>query len=1042
MYPQELKNKLCRSWDAPKRWEKLSELHEDIMKELEDIITTFIKGECGSGGKECKLPVVYGIYGSGKTTLLVTICEWALDNRIPAMRVLLSDVVEYLSGRVKSGKISEDRLLDYIEEYFKEKMRSYGISLKNERGVIIIDEIEESYDRLKEMVIGRSVLRGLADKARTGSASVIPILGFAPGSVLAEAVLQQAVAWRVKVFSMPSIPVSVIKSSYLDNIPIPDKLARYKDELKTLIANTLWWLSKGGKPGWLWDLVEAKVPHAILTTLRYIVEGNDVTKVESCFEPPMDISLSEGVRKTLSKEPVQGAPLFNYAEFKTKLGDLTAYHEDVQSLFKILACLVGPVSENIIEDLLGPRIRVLKLPSDIIVKSKQMVNKSVLIKKFIEYVSVSGRGSRLDKLEKVLREILDPWSLGDNVIYDKEGLKTLLGEILQLRLMEDVEEELLKAVDEIDLEGVIEEVSSKVIDGDKYYYALRPQVLRLLSPPATMPPLIACSKGIDLHRLVGDLRMIGDNVSQYILHDNEIKKYLENKRLALEFILSPESLEKLRSRIARSILADERRVAIILFSNIPGLDQFTGAKQEISNRYSGLLDKLIFVVEPPSILAQYLLGLLYTKAKCPTDPLTTLEKIIDSQAKRQLIAFLEEKVIEKSENFIREMRGLADTLSDIEVVKELVNLENRAYAKVGSEHGTYIWIMVSTPSQKSMFLMTRILEGLRKLRELSKLEYYEELGEDTFKGIKELLDNGINYINEIDKNLEILRRNYYNEFDEVREFLGGLIELHSDICTDPWNVVESLVKVWLNMGLPQQITSSKILFGWLALKPYCEKVNKVCNDKKVDFREPLASILNSLEQLRGKLRELREAHGIFLQTIRERVGLTTYDLSKLDSALNKLRESSELLYEISRETVPLCDNLVMYYYLNHLLKYFDIKKPRLRTVLKNIESLKDSLNGITGIVRECSDLCEKLKLPGLEEAYNICMERLRGLISPIISSRGLIKPIGIKRLEDLRQELEKFKEELNSVISEAKNILEAIKRANENAENLRRKLLR
>jgi len=150
---EELIRSLCRTEDITKQWEPLSVRHADIFNELKDIIKTYVEERCGGKvGSDCIVPVLYGIFGSGKSTLSVELCKWALSEGIPATRVYLADIIKYIREELHKDEVPESDLPNYIESFFEDYLRHNGFVGEIKKGVLFIDEIEESYEELKKLL--------------------------------------------------------------------------------------------------------------------------------------------------------------------------------------------------------------------------------------------------------------------------------------------------------------------------------------------------------------------------------------------------------------------------------------------------------------------------------------------------------------------------------------------------------------------------------------------------------------------------------------------------------------------------------------------------------------------------------------------------------------------------------------------------------------------------------------------------------------------------------------------------------------------------
>ncbi|MEM0506763.1 MAG: ATP-binding protein, partial [Thermosphaera sp.] len=609
---------LCQSLEAQRRWENLTDLHERNRDELLNKVREFIEGMCGSGKEECWMPVIYGVYGSGKTTLLVELCEWSLRNSVPSVRVNLSRIVNYIKEKRKGRTITEEDLPKYVEEFFQEYLSSklpkeLFESIKGRKGVLIIDEVEESFEELKNLVSGRSILRSLADNVRTGSSKVLMVLGFAPSSILAEAVLQYATSWRVKLISVPQVSTDVIRKKYVQDYPLNDKLKKHEREIKTLVSNALWWLSKGGRPGWLDKLKREKVIESLFSTINYLASNNNFRGIGLCYEPPQDQVLSQSIEDTLKTKPVEGAPLFDYEEYREMLRNVRKELKDVpadksaimEALVKLLTCLVGPVSGDLLKTLLGSEIPSGLKPSDVVVRKEELIDMNILVDTYVKALkqNFNLESDLITNIEEYLKSILQPWSVDHLMIYDRDELKILLEEVFPLLIIENIQEKLLDYVGKLDIDKILRDAYRErpPLNEGRDYYSLRVKTLRSLYKPVIVTPLIGCSKGVNLDKMINDIKR--DD-----LHKSTILKELkENLNLDIYPLLSVKNLKGVNpeSQVLQGVT-----IVFLLFTNIPSLrEEAEEVKKELEKRYRGLLDRYwVFRLELPPILAQYLIG--------------------------------------------------------------------------------------------------------------------------------------------------------------------------------------------------------------------------------------------------------------------------------------------------------------------------------------------------------------------------------------------------------------------------------------------------
>jgi len=167
-------------------WCDFDEDYRIARLKLEDEIEKFFKSD-----QEIKAPVIQAPYGSGKTTLLTYLAIKSWELGYPAFIINLSDLVNLIS-QSSNRKISEDKLYEFVVNLFnkiKESVKennkllkqylrlkeSFDIekslgnnwtnALDKNKGLLLIDEVEEAYDELREKISYKtSPFRGLYEE--------------------------------------------------------------------------------------------------------------------------------------------------------------------------------------------------------------------------------------------------------------------------------------------------------------------------------------------------------------------------------------------------------------------------------------------------------------------------------------------------------------------------------------------------------------------------------------------------------------------------------------------------------------------------------------------------------------------------------------------------------------------------------------------------------------------------------------------------------------------------------------------------------------
>lgn len=353
---------------------------------------------------------VIGAIGAGKTQLLTHLFKYAYTEASkPAIYVtmgqLLDEVAEKTGYPDEIDVLSQERLHEVIETVVEEKIAAVQEVVKNggsfhrndylmdsgriqevdeyaetldissaefeeitgkhEQAILIVDEMEESYDRLGEMVAQTTgPLREVVERVESRNSSFYLIGGFGYASVHE---LGEAEYRRVNPVTLPIIkPQSVA-----------DVLG---DEISTERRNFVWWMSRG-RPGWLeiadnayemrpdrvqggYDLL-ADIPNLAMSRV-------DIIALEELEEYVVDLGEDERDQTALTifrpspteLEEIQGlqaADLESSAPLLLSDSDLVAL-DDVADTFLQGAQLFDGYNEALVSDQLVRRylVRILR----------------------------------------------------------------------------------------------------------------------------------------------------------------------------------------------------------------------------------------------------------------------------------------------------------------------------------------------------------------------------------------------------------------------------------------------------------------------------------------------------------------------------------------------------------------------------------------------------------------------------------------------------------------------------------------------------------
>ncbi|MET1128391.1 MAG: hypothetical protein ABWW70_03640 [Thermoproteota archaeon] len=439
-------------------WCDYSRGHRRLRLELEKLVRVHAGLEEG----ELRLPVIVAPYGSGKTTLLGHLEWYARRLGLKAARVELVELVKYLEGM---GKLHEAELPRAVESFVDEKLDP-----GDSKAVLLVDEVEESYDRLKELVVYEtSPLRGLADHIRSGKARTMVVLAFGPVSAVKEAVFGPT-AWRSRVYAIPPMSRSAVEEM------VRRKLGGDSDrELVELLSNFVWWAGKG-RPAWAALIVEEVLPRV----------------AEGLRESPRIIHEVLSTSPSLRREVTSSTPLLDlagYLELARKLGAEQA---------ALLTVLVGPVPLSLLERLGADTGRLVGSDAVGLARTGARVEELVSSAGEVLYRVASIRGYPTAAVEyavDVLHSVLSSMSLGGLVPYDA----SFLGEAVQLAL--DVARELYTS--EPAVYTLLSTLSSgmlaaKPVELEEAHAYVKPRALAKVYPPLSSTPLLSClqEKGI------------------------------------------------------------------------------------------------------------------------------------------------------------------------------------------------------------------------------------------------------------------------------------------------------------------------------------------------------------------------------------------------------------------------------------------------------------------------------------------------------------------------------------------------------------------
>jgi len=1047
-------------------WQDLSEELRSVRKTLENLIIRYaVKKEKG-----LRTHIIVAPYGSGKTTLLKHLELFSWNKGVPAVRVNLSEIVKHITERTEK-KISESILSRFFESFFEHKVEHVSIpgisnevkekiinNYKNNRvkGVLLIDEIEEEYNRLKEIILAETtIFRGVFDDVCEGKLRVLPILAFGPSSIFMEAV-SLAGGWRTITLSIPLIEPKCVKNL------LKNKLRMKNEFLVKALSNMVWWAGKG-RYGWVSKLIEAGIPEAVISTLSKI--ENDKEYLDS-----IDYLVKEELMDNLRQEIIRGVPLLDEGRYREYLRKLKG--EEI-NLFKILSFLVTPVPGSLLSKYINvDKIRSVKLNEKIFVRSSKALDKATLIKSIIEESKhiIEDHGDLLS-LEHIIEMVLSSWSdeTESLVIVPVTSMGTLNVEPIERLLdlavniaLETYKPDVIDVIEKLSIKDIISERA--LIDLEEKRYILNPQALFNIYPPTMINPLIACSKGAEsleislgrgyfnvIERFKKFIREnYGVEEGLYFLITQEVK---ENKELFL----------KLKEQILGKLMNLKRTPILIpIASSGKDLESLLNFLHEGLKNY----DKLRLVLISREIgpkLSLFLLGLLYSFHKCPAELKRAKEQPIEKYLVRQylralirLIEEMESKWYRESENVLKE---ISSKLKELESISK--GLSRDKGRTLGSKQAVYFWI---TPlcNKKVEELLKNAIEKLADLRndfnnllnDINLVDIYKDFNPE------KLLDKLYKDISLLTQKKQALK--YLENSAKLANGISNLI--------GESEYVKSLVGIFKEVfeykRLHDEEIQGKTLYD--ILNDNIQGSKKVIENIVLSVEEPVAYMFSSIAirsslydvfketELPTRLRiEINKNIGMledFRKSIEELLGTSLCEVVIKNADVEKIKILKKI-NEQAAEVIKKLDDLrkivneASKYILSAELNIFDrlvilefILESIVKVFSKNLDEVK-IFNKLKDVIDSVKAEIEKIddKVKELKEKYGDVI----GMLSIDVSNAVIedVKYIMDKEdiskwkdgLEKCSKELEKLAETLRghqSIIEKMKKLKEEIKELN------------
>jgi hypothetical protein len=885
-------------------WKDLTKTHKKIREELEKAILGYVKNQPSQLSDRYLVPIIVAPYGSGKTTLLSHLLCFALKNGIPAVKVNLSSLVNYLKELKGGGssKIPSDQLPGYASKFcvhiINKVIKSNDAEEWGEfehccinreevvkvlkryieehsKCVLLIDEIEDHYKELRNLIsYDTTPFRGLFDRVCEGKSWVFPILAFGPSSIYAETV-STAGSWRTRIY-----PISLVYP-----LELSEKLSEViKDGvLRKYLANLIWWMGKG-RMGHVYKLIN----------MYNSINSDVIASVINSSNPKISLS------KLFT--PLEGIVIVGNVTYV----DLNALDELLdkvtdplhRKLFSALIILIGQVPESLLKSFLTDdelsRLKIQKLNEDFFVKSRKIIKVDDLhsaIKRAIKDLGKDIDSHTEDTLNDILRIIIQAWSDHEYVVLNEESLKDLF-EIIKGMSIEFYKPEIYDVFNSLDPNAVYSNyVAQSLIEDVEYHYALRPSVIERVYPPIILMPIIGCSRSIQVNNLANSLYQEFSNYNeQYILGISEklmnhIKyKILKvdsssdaTKNLMIVFVPSTHvDNDKLKTIILQNLLTKEGVRGVILIP-IPLNEGADNVINRLRERWRHFMDAgIVHVLYLGDKATLFLISMLYNMLnRC-----FELDRL--DRNERNLVSQYAGTIYRITDEYARKVRALNvnryikvnDRIE--EALRYLVDEDH----SIGEANARYIWLIESSKNSEELWdYLKKFAEQLNSLND----DFEKIFGENSVaykllgKKVDSVLSNA-SLINSLLKNSKYFDslRTVWTDINKVindpnnrsfKETLKDLISIASmniqgdkgkgidlrTLINKVYNKIDTIVNMDHEV-LRYMLTWHTLQEIENEIPEYMESVmEETCN-----IVTTLNNVTNVLGRMRGKLKELRD----------------------------------------------------------------------------------------------------------------------------------------------------------------------------------------
>ena len=1043
---------MSQSLPCSSPWIDFTESHRKLREELETAITDYVVED----KKGIKTHVIVAPFGSGKTTLLRHLLCFSISHGIPAIKINLSYLVEFLRSQGVDS-INEDSLIGYVSLFCNKVIRCIvnqlgrqncpshiddivdefkGINAdmqvvanvlnkflqgNNQKCVLLIDEIEESYEELKRMVIHQTTpFRDIFDRVREGKSRIFPILAFGPSSIYSEAV-SGAGAWRTIQHVLPMISPLNIKDV---NKQVSD----------SYISNLIWWVGKG-RPGHIDKIIDVGLhtgAQNALNKCQSILKTNEAVRLQDVYA-------------------VANIPYIDYAAYSKIERSLD---NEMRNLFYVLSTLVGPVPESLLSNykciIDVNRIRYSKLP-DYFVKSTYLIKVNDVVST-LENVLLRLNYKMGDFARDLISALFFAWSDHDKIILDKRALTELIGIAKDLAI-EFYQNDLYNALNKLDLDALYTELLNSKIESREFYYALSPSTLSSIYPPVLLMPFIGCSRDKSLDELykvldglnVNDIISISDSLQREIINYASMRRILSNETIQVmsnyKMLFVPGKYvnnDGFINEVKRLLVSNDVHGVIIVpisYGQDPSL--IMNSLRSIWQKYEDL-GLISHVFDLSARILLFLIGSLYNKyVKCDVK-YEDKELSMYGQFMNVIINLLQDAI----NSSLTKRNEKSQVLMYNSNIRKLVNeLSNRG-STVGSGKGEYLLLLASSEHRDSLenYLETIIARrekgastlGIiddvkQKFEALGKKlqdqghgykDIYEDITEKLTRDFGLFLKNGWNYYMRIRDLWDRAYNDLRDRVDNLTDVLGDLYVSSPSYSNIRGKImdIQELIEDELNKITAKVINACDEmimnLITWRALQKYPD-ILAISDEKMIEeCRKSGNAIISSLNDALGILNDIIDLINKILSKtekyVNETAGLMSY-LMELRDLINDIKNSLSKI----RNYVEECDERIKGLNTAEQLWFLDfIIKDLITNLVNNVSSVIKLVNSILS-----NDLNEVLKRLNSIEAG---LEDLKGLIN-VGDAQSFLKHIVVIDFDTL---MEYYKYDLRQILSNSHIIKE------------------